>query len=149
MGDSERYKCIWCEKSSTELDYLKFVKFIGTGWGICQLCYWKLEDEGYMDTNPNQKTKLQASFYTKATIPPDIRSAVLERDNYTCRYCDSKIDLTLDHIYPESRGGEATMDNLVVACRSCNSKKGSKTPEEAGMKFLNRDGRLRRENDTS
>ncbi|MCI0529789.1 MAG: HNH endonuclease, partial [Nitrospira sp.] len=27
-------------------------------------------------------------------------------------------------------------DNVVVACRSCNNKKGDLTPEQAGMKLL-------------
>lgn len=142
MANLEEYKCIWCEKSSAELYYLKFAKFIGTGWGICQLCYWKLEDEGYMDSNPKRKVNHMVAVYTKAKIPSNIRDEVLERDNYTCRYCGSKTNLTLDHVYPESKGGEATPENLVVACRSCNSKKGSRTPEEAGMSFLGERGRF-------
>ena len=62
-----------------------------------------------------------------------LRDEVYERDNYTCRYCGSKENLTLDHVIPQSKGGEDSIDNLVTACKSCNSRKKDRTPEEAGM----------------
>jgi hypothetical protein len=40
-----------------------------------------------------------------------------------CCYCGSQLDLTLDHLIPQFRGGKHSADNLVVACRSCNSSK--------------------------
>ena len=40
-----------------------------------------------------------------------------------CCYCDSELQLTLDHLIPQFKGGEHSADNLVVACRSCNSSK--------------------------
>lgn len=58
---------------------------------------------------------------------------ILKRDNYTCVYCGSKKDLTLDHLIPKSKGGQNTWTNLVTACFPCNHKKGARTPEEAGM----------------
>lgn len=65
------------------------------------------------------------------------RSNILARDRYTCQYCSKKHwDLTLDHIMPSSRGGKSTWENLVAACYRCNSKKGDRTPSEAGMKLL-------------
>jgi len=41
--------------------------------------------------------------------------------------------LTLDHVLPRSRGGKSSWTNLVTACKTCNSKKGDLTPEEAQM----------------
>lgn len=55
------------------------------------------------------------------------------RDKFTCQYCGSGEDLTLDHVMPVSRGGQSTWENVVTACYPCNSKKGSCTPEEAGF----------------
>lgn len=34
--------------------------------------------------------------------------------------------LELDHIIPESRGGSTSSDNLTLACRPCNRKKGAR-----------------------
>ena len=45
------------------------------------------------------------------------------RSSDACCYCGSQLDLTLDHLIPQFRGGKHSADNLVVACRSCNSSK--------------------------
>lgn len=65
------------------------------------------------------------------------RRNILRRDRYTCQYCGRQGgELTVDHVLPRSRGGRSTWENLVAACRSCNLKKGDRTPEEAGMRLL-------------
>ncbi len=61
------------------------------------------------------------------------RQNIFKRDGNACQYCGSVHDLTLDHVLPKSRSGRSTWDNLVTACKSCNSKKGDRTPEEAEM----------------
>lgn len=66
------------------------------------------------------------------------RHNVFKRDNHQCQYCGVAKDLSLDHVFPRSRGGKTSWDNLVAACRSCNGKKGDYTPEEAGMKLNQR-----------
>ena len=75
-------------------------------------------------------------------IPTQARSLsrknILMRDRYTCQYCQktmSSNELTLDHVVPRSRSGGTTWENLVACCHHCNNKKGSRTPEEAGMKL--------------
>lgn len=43
-----------------------------------------------------------------------------------CYYCEKKFpptELTMDHIVPIVRGGKSTKNNIVVACKECNSKK--------------------------
>ncbi|WP_299824605.1 HNH endonuclease [uncultured Pontibacter sp.] len=65
------------------------------------------------------------------------RHNIMRRDNYSCQYCGSPKNLTLDHLLPRSRGGETNWLNLVTACMRCNTRKGDRTPEEAGLK-LNR-----------
>jgi 5-methylcytosine-specific restriction endonuclease McrA len=67
---------------------------------------------------------------------PLTRRNVLHRDNYTCQYCGTRNNLTLDHVFPRSRGGKDTWDNVVTACLKCNVKKGNKTPIEAGMALM-------------
>lgn len=67
------------------------------------------------------------------------RHSVFERDKNVCQYCGKSFgrsQLTIDHVIPQSRGGEDTWENLVVACTRCNVRKGSRTPQEAGMKLI-------------
>ncbi len=40
-----------------------------------------------------------------------------------CAYCSGGGPLEIEHIVPVSRGGEHGPDNIVPACRSCNSRK--------------------------
>jgi len=61
------------------------------------------------------------------------RKNIMRRDNLSCQYCGSGFRLTIDHVYPKSRGGNDTWENLVTACVSCNNVKGNRTPEEADM----------------
>lgn len=61
------------------------------------------------------------------------RHNIFKRDQNVCAYCGYNKDLTLDHVIPKSRGGKTHWDNLVTACKRCNSKKGHFTPDEANM----------------
>ncbi len=66
------------------------------------------------------------------------RKNILMRDRYTCQYCHRTLpssELTLDHVIPRSRAGESNWENLVACCNPCNNRKGSRTPEEAGMRL--------------
>ncbi|MFY7786503.1 MAG: HNH endonuclease [Thermoflexibacteraceae bacterium] len=63
------------------------------------------------------------------------RQNIFRRDGHKCLYCGSREDLTLDHVQPRSRGGKTSWQNLVTACKRCNSKKGDFTPEEANMRL--------------
>jgi 5-methylcytosine-specific restriction endonuclease McrA len=69
------------------------------------------------------------------------RHNVLRRDNFLCQYCGTTKNLTLDHLLPRSRGGETNWLNLVTACFRCNSRKGDRTPEEAGLKLVRKPSR--------
>lgn len=65
------------------------------------------------------------------------RRNVFRRDAHTCQYCGRVGgDLTLDHVLPRSRGGRNSWENIVTACRECNSKKRDRTPDEAKMTLL-------------
>lgn len=66
-------------------------------------------------------------------VPPVNRREVLRRDHYSCQYCGSTKNLTLDHVIPRSKGGKHSWDNVVIACERCNSRKGDRTPLQAGM----------------
>lgn len=62
------------------------------------------------------------------------RRAVFVRDGFECQYCAAPAE-NVDHVLPRSRGGTHTWDNVVAACKSCNSRKENRLPHEAGMKL--------------
>lgn len=62
------------------------------------------------------------------------RRAVFARDGWACQYCGNPAE-NLDHVLPRSKGGPDTWDNIVAACRRCNTKKENRLPEEAGLKL--------------
>jgi len=65
------------------------------------------------------------------------RKNIIKRDGSICQYCGKNSQpMTIDHVIPKSYGGRDTWENLVCACIKCNSKKGNRTPEQAGMKLL-------------
>ncbi len=66
------------------------------------------------------------------------RHRIFKRDNHKCSYCGTSKNLTIDHILPKSRGGGNTWLNLTTCCKNCNRVKDNKTPEEAGMKLINK-----------
>lgn len=43
-----------------------------------------------------------------------------------CNYCGSTEKLALDHIFSQRFGGQDDAENLIFACRTCNSSKGKK-----------------------
>lgn len=59
-----------------------------------------------------------------AEVWAKLRSAVFERDAYTCKYCGSHgARLECDHVIPVSKGGSHDLLNLVTACFQCNRSK--------------------------
>ncbi len=72
---------------------------------------------------------------------PLSRRALMERDAQTCQYCGrpgKRTELTVDHVVPRSQGGTHSWDNVVLACMSCNLRKGNRTPWEAHMPLRRR-----------
>lgn len=69
------------------------------------------------------------------------RRNLMLRDGYRCQYCGraaSERPLNIDHVLPRARGGEDSWENLVIACQSCNRRKGEHTPSEAAMPLRRR-----------
>jgi len=62
------------------------------------------------------------------------RRAVFARDGHRCQYCGASAE-NIDHVVPRSRGGSHSWDNVVAACRPCNTAKRDRMLEESGMKL--------------
>ena len=72
------------------------------------------------------------------------RRAVFARDGWVCQYCGRPAE-NVDHVFPKSRGGEHSWENVVAACWRCNSRKENRLTHEVGLRlfrqpFVPRDG---------
>ncbi len=66
-------------------------------------------------------------------------SKLFARDRNLCAYCGDtfhETELTREHIIPFAQQGQDTWMNVVTACRACNHRKSSRTPEQARMPLL-------------
>lgn len=80
---------------------------------------------------PNAPVK--ASNYV-TTLPPT-RHNLLHRDKYKCCYCGKSItlkDATVEHVYPQSKGGRTTWENCRMACQPCNHIKADQLLSDLG-----------------
>src|SRR6266480_4464251 len=95
---------------------------------------WELHSESSTLARP---VVIRLMSYVK--VPRDAhrrkitRRAVFARDSWTCQYCGSRSNLTVDHVIPRSKGGESSWENIVASCAPCNRRKGDRTPRQAGM----------------
>lgn len=67
-----------------------------------------------------------------AYIPSRWQKKVAERAKYRCEYCQSLELITggplhIEHIVPQSQGGESVLDNLAYSCARCNLYKATRT----------------------
>jgi len=91
--------------------------------------------------SPNWEMQLPSVVALKEYIdmerkPAFTRFNVFLRDQWKCQYCGNDFkthELTFDHVIPRSRGGRTNWENIVAACRGCNTAKGSKMPHEVNM----------------
>lgn len=72
---------------------------------------------------------VRVPFRARASLS---RRAVFVRDNFECQYCGRPAQ-NVDHVIPRSRGGGHTWENVVAACRPCNSRKENRAPSDVGM----------------
>lgn len=70
---------------------------------------------------------------------PFSRKNILIHDAHMCQYCGREFssgDLTIDHIVPKVQAGANEWLNVVACCRTCNIRKGGRTPRQAGMHLV-------------
>jgi HNH endonuclease len=64
-------------------------------------------------------------------VPPSTRRVVRGRAQRHCEYCHADerwqfVRFTIDHVVPQSAGGSENADNLALACRNCNERRGNR-----------------------
>ena len=77
---------------------------------------------------------VRVPFRARASLS---RRAVMVRDHYECQYCGRAAE-NVDHVVPRSRGGTHSWDNVVAACKSCNSRKENRSIDEVGYRLRRR-----------
>jgi 5-methylcytosine-specific restriction endonuclease McrA len=63
-------------------------------------------------------------------IKEKLLKLVKSEDDLQCVYCLKLNNVKLaeaDHIHPVNKGGLTTMQNMVLICKDCNSKKSNQT----------------------
>ena len=95
----------------------------------------KVYAKQYRKSNPEKATMWVNSYRSRekradGECSPQEWAAILEEFGHCCAYClrhESVVGkLSVDHMDPLSRGGTNEPENLVPACRPCNSSKSSK-----------------------
>ena len=102
-----------------------------------------IESDGFVVRSPSMSYPLPAVIRVLNMVRRKRKKGIafskkniLRRDNFTCQYCgNSKNILTVDHVRPKSLGGKTNWTNVVVACKPCNLKKGSRILLETGMRL--------------
>jgi len=67
------------------------------------------------------------------------RRNLFARDHNRCQYCGRRFptsELSIDHVIPRSQGGKTVWENVISACVRCNVQKGSRTPQQAGLRLI-------------
>jgi len=62
------------------------------------------------------------------------RRAVFARDGNRCQYCGAMAE-NLDHVIPRSKGGPHSWENVVAACRPCNTRKEDRLLAETSFRL--------------
>ncbi|MBI4491199.1 MAG: HNH endonuclease [Chloroflexi bacterium] len=62
-------------------------------------------------------------------MPHRLYAEVARRARHRCEYCRApeavfNLEFEVEHVVPQARGGTGQLDNLALACRSCNLRKG-------------------------
>ena len=100
----------------------------------CPITHISYENAKF-DTQLMRDPEISGIKYQQGTLEGyEVREYLLEKFNRRCVYCGkNNVPLEIEHIIPKTRGGTNRIDNLAIACRECNQKKGNKTAEEYGF----------------
>ena len=78
----------------------------------------KIEPLATMLSNPKAESEAASPLISKA----EIKRQIWKRDENKCSNCGSTYALEEDHRVPKAKGGEYTLENMRLLCRSCNQR---------------------------
>lgn len=79
------------------------------------------------DMQITENAEIAGVEYQQGTLAGyEVREYLLEKWNRQCAYCNAmNVPLQIEHIHPRANGGTNRVDNLTLACKKCNIKKGT------------------------
>lgn len=77
--------------------------------------------------NENYRRRILMEKQLPSTLTKYQWEEIKKYFNGACAYCGRKSPLTVDHVLPVTKGGELSINNVVPACKSCNSSKATHT----------------------
>jgi hypothetical protein len=84
------------------------------------------------DTQKLRNPEIEGVEYQRGTLFGfEVWEYLLTKWNYSCAYCNAKnTPLEKEHVVAKSKGGSNSVTNLVVSCRPCNERKGTKSIDD-------------------
>lgn len=123
QGGAEKHKCNTCSQTG----------FVGEPSHYLPTC--ERVDEDRWRVRVPSVIRLVMPIPHKPVIKFS-RQNIYARDRGQCQYCGHKVSwkvFQFEHVVPRAQGGKTGWTNIVVSCGDCNLRKGSRTPEQAGM----------------
>ena len=133
MNERIKHALKWCREQE---DRLKSVPTNRQIYRLANKEYFDNYIKEWKKNNPEKRRVIDRRGKAKRrargkslinTLTAEEWISILKKYKFRCAYCGKEFTLfdreTRDHVIPMSKGGHNTKDNIVPACRSCNSKK--------------------------
>jgi 5-methylcytosine-specific restriction endonuclease McrA len=107
---------------------------------------WRSENSASVKMSDHKKRirRVESISATEIKITKTQWQQIVEDHGGKCFYCGlGFLKMSIDHVVPLSKGGEHSVENVVPACRSCNSRKSAQDvfvfAEKAGKLLMGRE----------
>ena len=114
------------ERYATDATYREKQKQISRDWHNTAYA----ENESYRKAAIIRTQNRRAEVSTRGTITKEVWFNILHEFGNACAYCGATEGLTVEHVLAIHNGGSNTACNVIPACKSCNSSKGTRLLEE-------------------
>ena len=127
---------ILCHLGGTLLEYIEDQRVSDADFSlICKKCGralrpWSGDDIFIVDYHLEEHYGIPMETPAKQNPSKRVRKKILSLYHGLCFKCGSKDDLHIDHIMPQSHGGDAAFRNLQPLCDKCGEEKGDQLPNE-------------------
>lgn len=108
-------------KTVRDLIFYQYAKIIVASAGFCKT----QNRAAYYKFLIDRQKKLSSGEIKMSTVLRELKKQITALEN-RCEYCGTLENLSWDHLIPRVKNGPDTIENQVLACKSCNSSKGCK-----------------------